>query len=77
MDETPVEECELKEKDRGVLGTLYSGFLVPAVLLITVPTIDGSALSWLEGDFCLLTTVRTDNFVHRPRTAIRTTTHSA
>src|SRR5213596_377739 len=45
------------------------------MLLITVPTIDWSALCWLEGDFRLLATVRTDDFVHCPRTAIRTTTH--
>src|SRR5436309_1984715 len=37
------------------------------MFLITVPTIDWSALCWLEGDFRLLATVRTDDFVHCPR----------
>ena len=45
------------------------------MLLVAVSTIDWSALCWLEGNFCLLSTVRADNFVHCPRTTIRTTTH--
>src|SRR5712691_6620299 len=45
------------------------------MLLVTVPAVNWSTFCWLERNFSLLTTVRTDDFVHCSGTTIRPTTH--
>src|SRR2546428_7671167 len=45
------------------------------MLLVTVPAVNWSTFCWLERNFRLLTTVRTDDFVHCSGTTIRPTTH--
>src|SRR5438128_2296693 len=45
------------------------------MLLVTVPAVNWSTFCWLERNFSLLTTVRTDDFVHCSETTIRPTTH--
>src|SRR3989441_10485427 len=45
------------------------------MLLVTVPAVNWSTFCWLERNFSLLTTVRTDDFVHCSGTTVRPTTH--